>query len=181
MKPRLELKPSAYVMHFAKDLIECAADFPIADIGCGSGRNAFFILQLGHRVLCIDKDVSLLRTEELHPGMRKNLQILSLDVLKEAWPFAPASLGGVILVDFLPWALLPIFAESLIPNGRLLLETVSGRGGNFRELPKAGQVKAIFKTRLVIDDYREKLVGPAGNGAVTVKMIGRRLSAASAT
>jgi SAM-dependent methyltransferase len=169
-----QLKPSAYVKHFAQTVAESVQGYPVADIGCGSGRNAVFIAQMGCNVICIDKNFSRLCKNEFDLPIQKRLEVRLLDALNEPWPFARCTLGGIIVVDFLPWPLFPHLTDSLIPNGYLLLETVSGRGENFRELPKAGQLEATFKGRLIIEDYREKYLRPRSSGAVTVKMIGRR-------
>jgi SAM-dependent methyltransferase len=174
MTTQRQLKPSAYVKRFAETVAEAAQGFPIADVGCGSGRNAIFVAELGCNVICIDKNLSPLRNQELVSSIQKRLTLLFLDVLKAPWPFTPGTLGGVILVDFLPWPLLPQLADCLIPNGSLLLETVSGRGENFRELPKAGQLEATFRPGFMIENYREKYVKPRSSGAVTVKMLARR-------
>jgi len=174
MNIRRQLKPSAFVRRFAQRVVESARGRPIADIGCGSGRNAIFVVQMGCTVICIDRDLSRLRKEELDLPDRKRLRVLLLDVQKEPWPFAACTLGGIVIVDFLPWLLFPYLTESLVPNGCLLLETVSGRGGNFQELPKAGQLEAAFDRNLMIEDYKEKYVGPRASGAVSVKMLGRR-------
>lgn len=130
---------------------------------------------MGCKVICIDKELTHFRRKpELDLRSQDRLKVLLLDVLKEPWPFAASTLGGIIIVDFLPWKLFPRIVESLIPSGCMLLETVSGRGGNFRELPRAGQLKAIFEGSIIIEDYKEKYVGPRTTEAVTVKMIGRR-------
>ena len=173
---RRQLKPSAYVRRFAQRIADSARDFPIADIGCGSGRNALALVQVGCPVICIDRDLSRLRKEEFGSAAEKSLRLLLMDVHKDPWPFSAGTLGGIVIVDFLPWLLFPHLTESLVPNGCLLLETVSGRGGNFRELPQALQLETAFRANLVVEDYREKHVGPRTSGAVTVKMLGRRKS-----
>ena len=71
-------------------------------------------------------------------------------------------------------ALFPFFANSLIPKGYLLLETVPGCGDNFMELPKKGDLKAALEGFFSFEMYREQLVGPPERNAVTVKLAARR-------
>ena len=168
------LKPSIFVARFGARLVDAAQGYPIVDIGCGSGRNAIVAARMGCTVICLDKDMSRLRIDCLDPATRERLKVLQLDVLDEPWPFGANSLGGAIIVDFLPWPLFSALSESIIPDGFVLLETVSGRGGNFHELPLEGQLESIFKPAFVMDTYIEKPIRPRASCAVTVKMLARR-------
>lgn len=71
-------------------------------------------------------------------------------------------------------ALFPFFADSLIPHGYLLLETVPGCGDNFMELPKEGELKTTLEANFEFEMYREKPAGPADSKSVTVKLVARR-------
>jgi len=77
-------------------------------------------------------------------------------------------------VHFTLLALFPFFADSLIPHGYLLLETVPGCGGNFMELPKKGELKTLLESNFEFEMYKEKPVGPGEGNAVTVKLVARR-------
>jgi hypothetical protein len=104
-----------------------------------------------------------------------------MDLVKSPWPVDYGSAGGIINVHFTLPALFPLFANSLIPNGYLLLETVSGCGENFMELPKKGALKTALEANFEFEMYREKPVGPVERQAVTVKLLARRRALESGT
>jgi hypothetical protein len=97
-----------------------------------------------------------------------------MDLVKERWPFPASVAGGIVNVHFLLPALFPRFERSLSSGGYLLLETVPGCGGNYLELPKAGELKFAFGKTFEFEFYQERKVGPPGWDAVTVRMLARR-------
>jgi hypothetical protein len=97
-----------------------------------------------------------------------------IDLVKERWPFAPQSVGGIINVHFLLPALFPHFADSLAPGSYLLLETVAGHGENYLELPQRGTLKSALRQAFDLEFYEERSVGPSEHNAVTVKVLARR-------
>jgi SAM-dependent methyltransferase len=175
------LEPSLLVRKFASIIAEAAAEKPILDVACGSGRNAMALAQLGCTVICMDRDltnlqahvVSLRRTELRTTAAKLSLQ--QLDLVKDRWPFAASFAGGIINVHFLLPKLFPFLERSLSPGGYLILETVPGCGGNYLELPKAGELRSAFERNFRFDWYKEKKVGPLRYGAVTVQMLAKKL------
>ena len=148
-------------------------------MACGSGRNALFLVQLGATVICIDKELSpfhanLQRKREFVAPLSKRLLPRKIDLVKDRWPFERGSVGGIINVHFFLPALLPHFACSLAPGGHLLLETISGHGNNYLELPRQGELKAALIDAFDVAFYVERLVGPSGHNAVAVKVLARR-------
>ena len=145
------LKPTPLVRRFASK-IAATAGAPILDVACGSGRNAIVLAELGCTVICLDKDLSPIKVQQAElshthlkqASQRLNLQRLDFD--RDPWPFATSSVGGIINVHFFLPALLPFFEKSLIPGRYLLLETVPGCGGNYLQLPKAGEVKIALES-----------------------------------
>src|SRR5580704_19678522 len=99
-----------------------------------------------------------------------------MDLANDRWPFTTGFAGGIINVHFLLPELFPFFERSLSPGGYLLLETVPGCGGNYLELPKAGELRSAFEKGLQIVWYKERKVGPPGYNAVTVKMVAKKPS-----
>ena len=97
-----------------------------------------------------------------------------VDFAKERWPFTPNSVGGIISVHFLLPALFPYFAASLCSGGYLLLQTVPGCGGNYLELPKAGEVRSALEKDFDFEFYRERTVGPPGFQTVTVQAFAKK-------
>ena len=64
--------------------------------------------------------------------------------------------------------------DSLSFDGYLLLETIPGCGGNYLDLPRAGQLRPAFETTFDIEFYKERKVGPPGSDAVTVQLLAKK-------
>jgi SAM-dependent methyltransferase len=174
------LEVSSLVRKFGAKVVCASHGKPILDVACGSGRNAFFLSSLGATVVCMDKELTRLREYLAHNGSKcfiegaERLVTHQIDLVKAPWPFDYGSAGGIINVHFTLPALFPFFANSLIPSGYLLLETVPGCGDNFMELPKKGELKTALEANVEFEMYEEKPVGPAERNAVTVKLVARR-------
>jgi len=174
------LKPSALVQRFAALVAESAGDKPILDVACGSGRNANVFFGLGCDVICIDKDLNGFRSVEPiidHAPLRSatpHLCLRRVDLMSDPWPFGANSIGGILNVHFLLPALFPFFEKSLKSKGYLLLETVSGCGGNYVQLPKAGEIRSAFEKAFDLEFYKERKVGPEKCDAVTVQLLAKR-------
>jgi SAM-dependent methyltransferase len=167
--------PSPLVRRFGSKIVNAAVEKPILDAACGSGRNAIFLAKLGGNVICVDRDLTKLQSQDLPSPISRRLILRQLDFVKNAWPFEPCTLGGLVNVHFFLAALFPFFEESLSPGGYLLFETVPGYGGNYLELPKAGQLKALLGKAFDIEYYKEAKVGPADYDAVTVRLLAKKL------
>jgi SAM-dependent methyltransferase len=167
------LQPSPLVKRFASTIVDAASGNPIIDLACGSGRNAFYIAQFGANVICVDHDLTRIKNQFPEVGDPKRLTLVEMDLLADPWPFRPRTIGGIVLVDFLDRSLFLKCESSLIPGGYILIESVSGRGGNYFELPKAGEVKMAFERSFEFQFYREVKVGPRPSDAVTVRMLAR--------
>jgi SAM-dependent methyltransferase len=174
-------RPTALVRKFAPNLAATAGAFPILDVGCGSGRNALPLSELGCTVICMDKDLSPLEAEKSRLQGFCSLSTLArlipqkIDLLRSEWPIAPRFAGGIVNIHFFLPSLFPFFATSLVPGGYLLFETVPGCGENYLELPKAGQIKALLGEPFRFDLYKEKKVGPINYDAVTVRLVARQI------
>jgi SAM-dependent methyltransferase len=158
---------SAWVRRHATKLATASCSKPILDVACGSGRNAFVLTQLGCDVLGIDIDTSKAATSE-------RFRVRRMDVDTESWPFGEREFGGIIQVHFLRPALFPVFAFSLVPGAYLLIETVPGHGGNYLELPRAGELNEQLSPDFELEAYVERKAGPREIDAVTVRVLGRR-------
>jgi len=171
------LGASPLVRKFASKIADAAGGAPILDVACGSGRNAMLLSDLGCTVVCIDRDLTRLKIELGSRPSRvtsSRLQLCHLDLANDPWPFDGGSVGGVINVHFLLPALFPLFEKSLMLGGYLLLESVPGCGGNYVELPAAGQVRTALGKAFDFEFYKESKVGPPGFDAVTVKVVAKR-------
>lgn len=158
---------SAWVRRHAAKIANASNSKPLLDVACGAGRNALLLAQLGCQVIGIDIDVSKAVTNE-------RFQVQCIDVDTQPWPFREDEIGGIIQVHFLRCALFTQFAFSLAVGGYLLIETVPGCGGNYLELPKAGELYALLSADFALEEYRERKVGPKFFDAVTVRTLARR-------
>ncbi len=160
------------IRRFYKKVAEAAMGRPILDIPCGSGRNAFPLAALGCTVICADNDLT-----RLHSPNRLASRLIpqQLDLIADAWPFKRASAGGIVNVHFLLLPLFLHFENSLARGSYLLLETVPGRGGNYLQLPKAGELRSLLKGSFELEFYKEIKTGPQGCDAVAVRLLARRL------
>jgi len=70
--------------------------------------------------------------------------------------------------------LFPLFAKSLSPGGYLLFESIPGHRGNYLELPKAGEIKAVLEQSFDLPFYEESKAGPHDYDAVTVRLLARK-------
>jgi hypothetical protein len=102
------------------------------------------------------------------------LSLVRLDLIREAWPFGACTMGGIINIHFLAPQLFKYFESTLLPGGCLLLETVPGCGGNYRQLPKTGELRSALAGAFVLELYRERKIGPPSHEAATVQVFAQR-------
>jgi SAM-dependent methyltransferase len=160
----------ALVRKFGAKIVEAAKGAPILDVGCGTGRNAIYLAQLGGTLICLDKD-----SDRLHRLPRvKRIVPLRIDLATDRWPFAQDQLGGIVSVHFPMPVLFRQFGSSLSPGGCLLLETVPAHGGNFVELPNENELRNAIAEAFHFEFYKEKKAGPPGCGKVTVRLLAKR-------
>jgi SAM-dependent methyltransferase len=160
---------------------------PLLDAGCGYGRNAVALASHGLSVVCVDQERERLDTlVRLAPKHLADLRRPSCeagqlypvlaDLDPSRWPFRENCFAGIICVHFLNVALFGAFRSSLVAGGCLYVETFGGHGGNYLDLPKAGQLHDLLSKDFHLSFYREKKVGPPGCNAVTVKLFARKRS-----
>jgi hypothetical protein len=89
-------------------------------------------------------------------------------------PFADASFGTLVIVHFIPeqWS---VYFALLRSGGYLLFETMGGQGGNYLQLPIAGQMRALLDPRFRMSFYRERPVGPREAKAVAVRLVAHKI------
>ncbi len=171
------LWPSPFVRKFCEDIVRGSSGQPILDVACGGARNSILLAYLGGRVLGIDVDLSRVQTNQrrlINSAFEKTVQeinFLHRDLIRDPWPFKTNSIGAIINVHFFHEPLLSSFCESLVPGGYLLIETVDARGGNFRDLPRAGVLRRALQDSCSFLTYEERQAGPSRVDAVTVKLV----------
>lgn len=180
------LGPPSKALIDVADELDGLPQYPILDAGCGFGRNAFALASRGLSVVCVDQDLGRLRTLvglarthiagfRQHRGEVGKLYPLVAKLSPSEWPFAQRCFGAIVCIHFLDVALLDAFRAALVMKGRLYIETFGGHGGNYLDLPKAGQLLDLLSPHFQLSFYRERKVGPAGYDAVSVRAFGTKI------
>jgi hypothetical protein len=135
----------------------------------------------GLDVVCADRDETRLRTlMELAPaymntpGEVSRLHPVRTELSASHWPFSQHCFSAIVCVHFLDVRLLPLFFTSLVIGGYLYLETIGGQGQNYLDLPKEGLLRALLSREFQLLFYRERRIGPANFGAVSVKLFAHK-------
>jgi len=92
----------------------------VLDLACGSGRHSRLLASLGHVVIALDRD-----PQALAAAVGEGIEPIEYDVEAPGnlWPFAPQSLSGIIVTNYLHRPLFGALAASLAPDGVLIYET----------------------------------------------------------
>jgi hypothetical protein len=72
-------------------------------------------------------------------------------------------------------SIFPKVTDVLAKDGLLLVQTVGNRGGNHLQLPKAKSLRGALSDNFEFLRYDERSAGPSDAGAVTVRLLARRL------
>ena len=153
-------------------------EFPVLDAGCGSGRNAIALAQLGLTLVCADRNeqrlAELLETP-LPNWASSALAPICVNFSPNTWPFGFSCFSAIVCVHYLDLALFPSFHSSLIPGGHLYIETVGGQGQNYLELPVVRELHELLSPSFILEVYQERPVGPAASNRRAVKLLARKL------
>lgn len=148
--------PSAWVLRF---LHLIPAGGRVLDLACGKGRHTRLLAARGHPVTAVDIDVSGL------DGLRNNphIEIRQIDLETGAWPFSSERFAAVLVCNYLHRPHLARLADTLLPDGVLLMETFArgneahGRPRNPEHLLAPGELLAAFAPRLQVVAYEQGL------------------------
>lgn len=176
--------PSKNLLRFA-DQIAAVGKGPVLDAPCGSGRNAVALAARGCTVVGVD--INRRRLMQIQPakawqmadGVSPGSEIGQIftacaDLKPELWPFTPSSFSAIVCIHFPMTNLVPCFISSLQSRGYIYIETFGGHGENFRQLPKAGQLKELLSKHVEFKYYKERKVGPTAFDAVAVILFAQK-------
>jgi len=180
----LPVSPSKTLVKFAAQIASLGKG-PVLDAACGSGRNAVALAAHGCTVVAIDRDRKRLGileqlkaayvAESAPEGVYSDqIHVVCADLTAEAWPIAPSSVSAIICIHFVMIDLVPRFISSLQAGGHIYIETFGGHGQNFRELPKAGQLRDLFSRHVEFIYYKERHVGPPEFDSVSATLFAQR-------
>jgi SAM-dependent methyltransferase len=181
---RPPISPSKTLVKLA-DQIASSGKGPVVDAPCGYGRNAVALAARGCTVVAVDNDrkrlVSLEQVKAAYIAERASTgvstgQIFTVcaNLTAKGWPVAPSSVSAIICIHFAMIDLVPRFISSLQVGGHIYIETFGGHGQNFRELPKAGQLRDLLSRHVEFIHYKERKVGPTEFDSVSVTLFAQR-------
>jgi SAM-dependent methyltransferase len=107
--------PSEWLLRFAPLI---AASGVVADVACGAGRHARWLLEHGFSVVAFDRDLSRLELE--HPRLRRREVDLESP---SGFVFEDAPFDAVLVTHYLWRPLFPALLGALKPDGVFLYET----------------------------------------------------------
>jgi Tellurite resistance protein TehB. len=174
-----DVEPSPTLKKYV-DLIAGTAPGPILDAPCGRGRNALPFAVRGLDVYCVDLDEDALATVA-NLQTSRTISGRLIPMVADLAAGIPAALaaqrfGAIVNVHFLCPQLFGWWMDALLPGGFLYIETFDNRGGNYVELPRAGEYRALLsRDELLIQMYREAPAGPSTIDAVAVRLLAQKL------
>jgi SAM-dependent methyltransferase len=141
----------------------------VLDVACGDGRHTRLFLELGYRVVAIDRDLSGIADVAEHP----RLETVEADLEGEG-PFVLAGrrFGGVVVTNYLHRRLLPSLIDAVDVDGILVYETFAvgnerfGRPTNPDFLLQPGELLDAVRGRLRVIAYEDVVVDRPSPAAV---------------
>lgn len=178
-----QLKPSTVMLRLL-DEITFSHKATVLDAPCGFGRNAIALAAKGLVVVSADKDCGRLNSlkrviAELKSSKQTHPHILPVcvDLSNDGWPFLQSSFSAVVCVHYPAQEIIENLKSSVREGGFIYIETFGGQGGNYLQLPKAGELRAAL-TGYDLLFYRERSVGPTTSNSVVVLALAQKRSAA---
>ena len=144
--------PSPWVRRFAPLIPAGAA---VLDLASGKGRHTSLLLELGHPVTAVDRDVSYLGEIARDPGAT----VIESDLEDGPWPLGGQTFAGIIVTNYLHRPLMPRLISALAPGGVLIYETFArgneayGKPRSAAHLLAPGELLEIFGACLAVVAY----------------------------
>ena len=137
------------------------------------GRHARHFLSLGHRVVCLDRNVSGVADLD-SPG---RAEVIEADLEGGGpWPFAGRAFTGIVVVNYLDRPILPVLVDALAPGGVLIYETFGegnerfGRPHRPQYLLRPGELLELGRGRLQVVAYEHGVVARGGKSKVVQRL-----------
>ena len=120
-------EPSPWVCRFAPLV---PAGGTVLDIACGGGRHSRHFLDLGYRVVAVDKVI------EPVADLAGRAEVVEADLEgADPWPFAGRIFAGVVVVNYLYRPLFPLLLDCVEKGGVFIYETFA-RGNERYSRPR---------------------------------------------
>jgi len=130
-------------------------DGQVLDLAAGAGRHTRLLLDMGFRVVAVDRNV-----EALRPLAGARCSVREIDLESGTPEGALGALGGVydgiVVTNYLHRPLFPVLAATLAPGGVVIYETFAvgnerfGRPSNPDFLLRSGELLEVFAGLSVI-------------------------------
>lgn len=164
------VEPSPWVRRFASLVAPGGA---VLDVACGGGRHARHFLNLGHRVVCLDRDVS---------GVADLASLAGAEVVEAdlegggPWPLAGRTFAGIVVANYLHRPFLPVVLDALTPGGVLIYETFGrgnerfGRPRRPQHLLRSGELLDAARGRLQVVAYEHGVAARGSRSKVVQRL-----------
>jgi SAM-dependent methyltransferase len=145
--------PSPWVVRFAPLVPQGGS---VLDLACGTGRHGRYFMERGHRVVFLDRDVSLVA--DLKGDARAEIVEADLETAA-GLPLDGRRFAGVVVTNYLWRPLLPALAAALDEGGVLIYETFGlgnetySRPRNPDHLLRPGELLQVFGGALQVVAY----------------------------
>ncbi len=149
-------EPSAWVARFARLLHPGSR---VLDLACGAGRHTRLLLEAGHWVIAVDRDLSRVRVADLRRGDER-LTLVQADLEDGCpWPLGNQTFDAVVVANYLWRELFPDILRSVGPGGYLIYETFAagnerfGKHTNPDYLLRKDELLEIVEGKLDVVEY----------------------------
>lgn len=156
-------QPSPWVVRFAP-LIKAGG--AVLDLACGGGRHTRHLLELGHKVVALDRSTEALADLANNPAcqvINADLE-LAQSVFSKSGVLEGRSFDGIIVVNYLHRAILGGIITALGPGGVLIYETFARGNERFTRprnpdhLLKSGELLNLADNKLQVVAYEHGIV-----------------------
>lgn len=114
---RLQMDPSPWVRRFVDLIPEGGL---VLDLACGAGRHSRYLLSLGYRVVCLDRDI----TSVADLAADEHVELIACDLEDgRPWPLADRTFQGIVVTNYLHRPLMKHLVRAVASGGALIYET----------------------------------------------------------
>lgn len=115
--PKVQMEPSPWIKRFA-DLIPVGG--LVLDLACGAGRHGRFLLERGHRLVLLDKNI--MAVADL--AADEHVELIARDIEDgRPWPLGDRTFDGVVGANYLYRPMMKHLVRAVAPGGAFLYET----------------------------------------------------------